>query len=354
MPTSVDELDDLSLESLGRCLVTGGGGYVGSRLVRALASRGLSVRCVDRGYVFSPPENVDQVTADICDRDAMERACADVDSVFHVASVVNTLRLARPSVRKKNFAINVTGTVDLLSLARAAGASRFVYTSSCNVAVDRIVENGNEDTPYAKLPADLYTETKVLAEKAVLASNAEGFFTAALRPGGIYGPEEQTHFPRVAKQLSGPLFVARIGRRRALADNTYIDNLIDAYLMLAHALGEGAAVNGQAYFVNDGEPINYFDFFEPIAKTFGRRVPTARVPRRIMKPVASLLEVAHALGAPYPVITSMEIDKVTASHYFRCERAERDFGWRPRVSMEEAMRRCEPYFQELRKTYKNG
>ena len=337
---------------LGRCLVTGAGGYLGSELVKALARRGLEVRAFDRAYPRGAPAGAEVFTADVRSEDALREACADVDTVFHCASVINTVALARPAVRDEVWSINVGGTEKLLAAARAAGARRFVYTSSVNVVVDRPYAGGDERAPYASGKLDLYTETKAAAEKRVLdadgAPSGDGVLhTAAIRPGGIYGPGEPQHFPRSVREILRGMYVVRIAGGKGWADNVYIDDLVEAHRLAATHLGEGGAANGQAYFINDDEPQSYFDFFGPVAEALGRTPPRLSVPAAPVHAVAFLAELAHYLGGPYPFLTRMELFKLVHHHWFSVDKARRELGWRPRVGHAEGMRRSMDWVREL-------
>lgn len=337
---------------LGRCLVTGGGGYLGSSLARALAERGLPVRVLDLTFPEEPPPGVERVVGDVRDPDVVRRACEGIDTVFHCAAIINTLTLARPSVRRQVFGVNVDGTRHVIDACRAEGVSRLVFTSSISVVVDREPVPGvTEDAPYATTePLDLYTASKIEAERLVLAANDERLATCALRPGGIYGPGERHHFPRIVGEVLGGRFVAKVGPGIAKADNVYIDDLVDAHLRAAERLTVGGPIAGRAYQLGDGHPISYFDFFRPVVEHLGRRFPTAWVPAAPMRALAFLAELLHLLGGPFPFMTRMEVRKLNMDNYSDIERAKADLGWQPRVDPAEGMRRSMRWVDHLAAT----
>ncbi|GEM_PF-294650 len=329
--------------------MTGGAGYLGRMLATHLAELGIPVRVFDRVRPIGLPAGVEARVGDIRDATAVHQACAGVDTVFHAASVIQPLRIASEAVRADVRAINVGGTRNVLDAARATGVARVVYTSSVNVVVDRPYAGGDESAPYADLAGiDLYTETKAEAERLVLAADGDVLATCALRPGGIYGPGEPQHFPRIVREALQGRVVALIDGGRALADNVYIDDLVAAHRMAAEALTEADAKNrGRAYFINDGEPQNYFHFFRPTLDALGIPFPTRTVPAALVEPVTQLGELLHSLGGPRPPLTTMELDKLRHDHFFSIGGAARDFGWRPEVPPAEGHRRCADWVAQL-------
>ena len=277
------------------CLVTGGAGYLGSHLVRALLARGERVHVLDvRPAGIEHPE-LREFVGDLRREDDVRRACEGVGTVFHTASLMTLVGVTRRAERERAHAVNAGGTRNLLHACREAGVARFVYTSSNNVVLDREIEGGDERLPYARRFVDLYSETKALAEQAVLAANAQGgLLTCALRPGGIYGPGEPYVLSRMVDALAKGLLSVKVGSGAARSDNVYIDDLVVAHLLAAKKLVPGSPVAGRAYFIGDGEPINYFEFFGPLYVALGRR-PPERLAAGASAPQPG---VARRMGAP--------------------------------------------------------
>ena len=307
-----------------------------------LTEAGVAVRVFDRERAVGLPEAVEVVVGDIRDPGAVRAACEGVATVFHAAALIAPLRIASDARKDEVRAINVGGTRNVLAAAGEAGVARLVYTSSVNVVVDRPYSGADESVPYARTRGiDLYTETKADAERLVLGADGPALATCALRPGGIYGPGEPQHFPRLVREALRGRVLATIDGGRARADNVYIDDLVAAHRMAAEALADGQSKNrGRAYFISDGQPQNYFHFFRPALDTLGIPFPTRSVPAALVEPVTQLGELLHALGGPVPALTTMELDKLRHDHFFSIEGAERDFGWVPAVSPDEGHRRC--------------
>ena len=329
---------------LGHCLVTGASGYLGRHLVAELLRRGHRVRGFDQAKAAVSHPHYEHVCGDLAAGDALGKACAGIDTIFHTAAVLDFARFASAERRERSYAVNVRGVERLVRAAREAGAARLVHTSSNNVTFDAPVVDGDETLPYAARARDLYTETKILGEQVALAANGHGgLLTCAIRPGGIYGPGEALVFPRVVEECARGLYRVKIGDGRALSDNTYVENLVDGEIEAARHLLPGSPVCGQAYFVTDGRPINYFDFFRPVVEALGFRHPERFLPASALHALMTGWELLHRwlepLGVPRPPLLALEVRKIAISHWSRIDKAGRDFGWRPRVSPEEGIAR---------------
>src|SRR5215204_2437690 len=270
-------MGDATLQTdLGRVLVTGGSGFVGANLVAELLQRGLEVRSFDRAPSPLPERPRLQVIAgDICDKDTVAAAVDGIDTVFHTAAIIDLMggSSVTDEYRQRSFAVNVTGTENLVHAAQTAGVKRFVYTASNSVVMGGLrISGGDESLPYTKRFNDLYTETKVVAEKFVLSQNGvEGLLTCSIRPSGIWGRGDQTMFRKVFESVLAGHVKVLVGGRNVKLDNSYVHNLIHGFILAAQHLVPGGTAPGQAYFINDGEPINMFEFSRPVVEVSGVR-----------------------------------------------------------------------------------
>lgn len=333
-----------------RCLITGGAGFLGRALAAELARLGCEVHTMDVRPNPAAGPGIQHFTGDIRDYDTVRAAAEGCATVFHCAAVMNFLGLARRPVRQGVFDINVGGTGNVIRACRDAGASRLVYTSSHNVCFSRRpVLNGDESQPYATSFLDLYSETKAEAEKLVLAADGTGGLrTAALRPGGIWGPDHDCYmFAKFIDQLGKGKLVATIGGPDSIIDNTHVENLVRAEVLAARGLAERPeTVGGQAYFVMDEEPMNLMEWFRPLIEGLGHRVPTRSVPKAPMYLLGFLAEILHFIGGPRPFMTRLEVHNLTAKFTFRSDKARRDLGYRPAIGNEKGMRECIRFYRE--------
>ena len=352
--------EGLAFEALGRCLVTGGAGYLASHLSRVLLARGLRVRGIDlRRPAFDDPF-YDFQQGDLRDPRILEKACDGVDTIFHTASIVDFAGFVSPKRRRRSVELNVDATRSLLAMAARAGVERFVYTSTSNVLIGRAVEGATGSTPYPDRFADLYSETKAAAEQMVLAANGtpngrSGLQTCALRPGGIYGPNDPFYLPAMLEKCERGLLIARIGDGRALSDNTYLGNLLHGELLAARRLVPGARCAGRAYYVTDGEPLDRMAFFRPFIEAAGHRFPRFALPVAPMLAVAFGWEVLARYGlAPEPLLTRMQVLVLARSHSGSLAEARRDLGYDPLFDWRAARQACLPWSREVVRAMRAG
>ena len=322
-----------------KALVTGGGGFLGSAIVRMLVERGDVVRILARGeYPELEDLGVETMRGDIRDARAVQDACSGQDLVFHVA--------AKPppwGARADYESINIDGTREVLDACREVGVTSLVYTSTPSVvAAEGDVEGLDESLPYASRFLADYPRTKAEAEKLVLAANCEGLRTVALRPHLIWGPGDPHFLPRfVAKARSGQL--RRIGSRDPLVDTVYVDNAARAHVLAADRLLAGAAVHGKAYFISNGEPIGVWTMVDRMLEAAGIPPVRGRGPVWMAASAASVLEAKHRLFglSGEPKITRFLVHEVTRSHWFDIGAARSELGYEPTITLDEGLARLQ-------------
>ncbi|KAJ8383981.1 hypothetical protein AAFF_G00212250 [Aldrovandia affinis] len=329
----------------GRALVTGGAGYLGHRLGRALAARGVSVVLLDLVEPrWDPRDGAVFHRGDVRDYEALFRACEGVDCVFHTASY----GMSGPEqLRKEQVeSVNVGGTQNVISVCLERQVPRLVYTSTVNVVfAGRPIEDGDEETVPC-VPADMqhvdhYSRTKAAAEDLVLTANGLTLTgggclrTCVLRPSGIYGPEERRHLHRVMVNVERRLFSFSFGNHDARLNWVHVDNLVMAHILAADGLTvrKGCVASGQTYFINDGESVNLFEWLTPLFEKLGYSRPLIHLPFSLVYSAAVLMECLHVALAPLvdiPLIfTRNEVRNIAVSHTFKIDKARRDLGFSP-------------------------
>ncbi|KAL4658973.1 putative short-chain dehydrogenase/reductase family 42E member 2 [Arapaima gigas] len=272
---TVSPLHDLSVDrgKVGKVLVTGGAGYLGHRLGKALADAGVSVILLD---IVKPrwdtPDGAVFHQNDIRDYNSLYSVCKGVDCIYHTASY----GMSGPEQLNKGQveSVNVGGTNNVINVCLERRVSRLVYTSTVNVSfVGLPIEDGDEDSaprvPF-ELHVDHYSRTKAIAEQMVLEANGRPLkgggilHTCVLRPSGIYGPEERRHLHRV--NIERRFFSFSFGNREARMNWVHVDNLVMAHVLAAEGLtlSKDYVASGQAYFINDGESVNLFEWLTPL------------------------------------------------------------------------------------------
>lgn len=347
-------MGDASLTTeLGRVLVTGGSGFVGANLVTTLLDRGYRVRSFDRAPSPLPPHpGLDVVEGDITDTTVCAGAIEDIDSVFHTAALIELMGGASvtDAYRRRSFAVNVGGTENLVRAGQAAGVKRFVYTSSNSVVMGgQNIAGGDETLPYTKRFNDLYTETKVVAERFVLSQNGiDGMLTCAIRPSGIWGRGDQTMFRKLFESVIAGHVKVLIGRKSARLDNSYVHNLIHGFILAAEHLVPGGTAPGQAYFINDDDPVNMFEFARPVVEACGQPWPRVRVNGPLVRAAMTGWQRLHfRFGMPAPLLEPLAVERLYLDNFFSIAKATRDLGYRPKFTTEQALSECLPYYVEM-------
>eukprot|EP01033_Poteriospumella_lacustris_P000800 gene800-568_t len=238
------------------------------------------------------------------------------------------------------WAINYEGTKTLVNVCKRLGIRRFIYTSTYNVVFHgQKIENGDESMPYAPDAAhvDEYSKSKTHAERFVLESATNDFVAVAIRPGAIYGEDEMRHIPRIVHLMDLWMYSpAQIGS--AVVDWVHIDNLVQAYEKLTDQLVSQdtqaiAQVNGQAYFINDNDPITNDAFLGPLCRARRRPEPIFTLPIGIMLAMSALFEWLYRQGLPtVQLFTRAEIYKAGQTHYFPPTKAAHHFGYEPTIN----------------------
>ncbi len=320
-----------------KALVTGGGGFLGLAIVRALRARGDAVRTLSRQEHPALRElGAEHVRGDVADAAAVSAVARGCDIVFHVAAKAG---LAGPY--EEYHRANVVGTENVLAACREHGIRRLVHTSSPSVVFNgRDMEGVDESVPYPTHFEAHYPHTKALAEQRVLAANSPTLATAALRPHLIWGPGDNHLLPRlIARAKAGQL--RRIGTRPKRVDTVFIENAAEAHLLAADALAPSSACAGRAYFISNGEPIELWEMVNRMLAVAGLPPVTRSVPVPVAMALAWGLENFALLTGSQrePRLTRFVVREMSTAHWFDISAAKRDFGYVPRVSTEEGLRR---------------
>ncbi len=320
-----------------KALVTGGGGFLGLAIARALRQRGADVRSFSRHEHTALRElGVEQVRGDIGVAVAVSAAAAGCDIVFHVAAKAGVW-----GAYEEYHRANVTGTENVIAACRRHGVRKLVHTSSPSVIFDGCdMEGVDESVPIPSHFEAHYPRTKAAAEKLVLAANSPQLATVALRPHLIWGPGDNHLLPRlIARAKAGQL--RRIGSRQKLVDTIYIENAADAHLLAADALAPGSPCAGKAYFISNGEPVELWEMVNRLLAAAALPPVTRTVPAGLAMFLAACFEMAHTLtrSGREPRLTRFVVREMTTAHWFDISASKRDFGYVPRVSTEEGLRR---------------
>jgi nucleoside-diphosphate-sugar epimerase len=324
-----------------KILVTGGGGFLGSALVKKLIERGYQVSVLNRKR-YSELEKIGaaSITADISDASRVANACAGMDAVFHTAAKAGFW-----GDYNEYYAANVTGTKNIIDGCRKGGVEKLIYTSSPSVAYNaEEALNMDESAPYPAKYLCYYSQTKAEAERMVIAASGKdgGLLTVSLRPHLIWGPGDNHLIPRVIKAAAEKSALKRlkiVGSGLNKVDITYIDNAVEAHLNAFDALAPGAKCAGAVYFISQGEPVVLWDFINRILRGVNIAPLEKKVSFNFAYSAGMFFEALYGLFKikSEPRMTRFLAAQLSKSHYFNISRAKNEIGYKPIVFTEEGL-----------------
>jgi len=331
-----------------RYIITGGGGFVGKALGKALLQRGCAVHSLARGnYPELRQLGIETHLVDISsDPAAWVDILRGADGVFHTAAKVDMW-----GDYDEFFRTNVQGTRNILWACREAGVRNLVFTSSPSVIHDGTDLKGiDESYPYPKHFDAFYPATKAAAEREVLAANdGDSLRTVSLRPHLIWGPNDTNLIPTILERArAGRL--TRIGDGTNLIDLTFIDDCVAAHLAAMDSLERNhSQVFGKVYFISQGEPVSMWGWIDEVLVRNGLPVVSRSIPKALAHGIAVVMEaVARALRCiglrSTPLLTRFLVSEMATHHYFSIEAARRDLGYKPSISIAEALDRTFPAY----------
>jgi UDP-glucose 4-epimerase len=299
-----------------KVLVTGGGGFIGSNLVRALAERGDDVRVLDnfstgnRANLAGLADDVEVVEGELRSYERVHAATRGVEVVFHQGALPSVPRSVQDPLTTG--AVNVEGTLNVLLAARDEGIRRVVFASSSSVYgnSDELprVETQNPD------PISPYGVSKLAAERyCVSFARVYPIETVALRYFNVFGPNQD---PTSQYAAVVPRFVTAIAEERTVTvygdgeqkrDFTFVSNIVEANLLAADADG----VSGRVLNVATGRGTSVNELADAVGAVLGKGVEREYDEERSGDVRDSWADVA---------------------------RAEELLGWQPRVELEAGLR----------------
>ncbi len=324
-----------------RLLVTGATGFTGGHLARTLAARGHDVRALVRTRSLArfaasalPAAGVVPMEGDLLSPEALSRACAGVEVVYHIAATYREAGQPDSAYR----AINVDGTRHLLDAAKAAGARRLVHCSTGGVHGHVAHPPANEDAPFN--PGDVYQDTKLEAE--TLARDygvAQGFEVVVARPIGIHGPGD-TRFLKMFKGLARGRF-PMLGSGTVFYHLTYIDDLVEGFRLC----GEVPGARGRTYLLAGETYTTLNALVALVAEELGVAPPRWHLPVWPVWLAGLGCEMVCVPLRIEPPLYRRRVDFYTKSRAFDITRAKTELGYAPKVDLRTGIQRTIAWYR---------
>ena len=306
-----------------RAFVTGGTGFIGSRVVKRLRDRGDEVVVLARRPEKAAGLDAEVVEGDLGDAGAIRRGVEGCQAVFHIAA---DYRVGMPkSKREQMYDANVSGTERVLDAAADVGVDRVVYVSTVNAFGNT---NGRTvDETYNRDEGDgfvsYYDETKYLAHKLAQERAAQGAPVVIVQPGLVYGPGDHAIVGDLIEQASTGKMPARAFPELGY-NAVFVDDVAEG-IILAHDKGRV----GESYVLG-GEITTQGELIEKAAQIGGEKPPRMTVPPLVLKaliPVGRV--VGPAMGLP-PNFREMISAAHNVTYLARDDKARQELGYRPR------------------------
>jgi nucleoside-diphosphate-sugar epimerase len=302
-----------------KILVTGATGRVGRHIVNALLESGEKVRVLIRDKM-TEFENVETFYGDLLDKEALKKAVDGIDTVFHLAAVVDY-----SAPKEQMYQVNVGGTKNILEVFKG---NKFIYLSTTAVLGKKLKSPADESTPYS--PSNFYGKTKMEAEKFVKANNG-----IVVRSPDVLMPRFTEGYDMVfSKLMEGKMSI--IGDGKNFIDYIYITDLIQA-LLLAMEKGK----KGEIYMVS-GKGVKTQKECLEIASKFLNVEP----PKKYVSAFSALLSSKIRRKKDF---TPEYVEKILRNRTYDITKAKNELGFDPKIDLETSIKlMVENYLERMK------
>ena len=312
--------------------VTGGSGFVGRNLIKKLTSENIKVFALSRS-----PESDQRilkagatpVRGDIHNASVLNTSLAGIDTVFHLAASVDFWKS-----RKQLWHDHVGGTKVLLEAATKNNVPNFVYLSAASVIMNgKPILHGDERTQSDNI-IDGYSQTKLEAEQIVLQANSSTLRTISVRPPFIWGKGDTSALPQIKAAVEkGDLSFINGGTH--LIVTCHVQNVCHASMLAAKS-----KIGGEAFFITDGEKLQFRQFITDILKTQNIEAPDKTVSlgvARAMANVFAFIWTTFGLKSTPPLYPGM-VNTLGLPFIVSDDKAKKLLGYQPIISVKEGLK----------------
>lgn len=311
-----------------KVFVTGGSGFVGRHMIQMLRDHGDEVIALARSERAA--EQVTQLGAravrgDLFDELIMTRPMQGCDMVFHIAGFLDIW-----GKYQAFYQTNVLGTESALAAAQLANVPCFVQVGAAASVFNRHpLSQIDESYPLQQPQFSPYIATKSLAEQRVIAANRPGFRTSVVRPSWIWGKGDHALSQLIRAVKTGQFVWIDQGNYPYMT--THVANVCHgAMLAAAHSPG------GQAYFLSDGDVVNFHQWITSLLATAGVKLGRLSIPHWAAWTVSELIEIVWTVlqRKSTPPITRTMVRLIGQELTFSDRKAQQELGYAPIATRE--------------------
>ena len=320
-------------------LVTGATGFLASHLIPALQQHDHDVRALvlpAEDATWLSERGVAVYRGDVRRPETLDRPMRNADAVVHMAALMATwapMRVHR--------AVHVTGTENVCRAALAADIGRLVHLSSAITYTPTRGAEIKEHFPQEPVH-EPHAVTKAEGDKLVQRMIAhDGLPAVIVRPEAMFGPNDRINFRRLADRLRAGKGII-IGSGRNAVPFVYVTDVVQGLLL---ALEHPRAV-GEAYNITNDLRMTEEEFLRAIAEEVGGKVPRVHVPYRALYSAAVVAEAIATATGRQPLLTRHGVQMFGSHNPLSIEKARRELGYAPRVSLRDGIRLAGSWYRE--------
>jgi len=341
----------------GHCVVTGGSGFVGQRLVEMLVERGAQ-KVVSFDISPAPPNSwdhpkIDYIQGDLRNPADVAAAVAGADCVWHIGAAVGPFH-----PYKLYEEVNFEGTKHVIKACLTAKVPKIVMSSSPSTRFDGTDIDGLSETQLPPLPQKTYLQdyarTKAMGEKAMTEACCDELLTIAVAPHQVYGPRDTLFLPNMLETAgTGKLRIFGEGKNRICF--THVDNYCHGLILAERALYVGSPALGQFYICTDAHTHphseGYCIFWEELDKAivgcgFAPVGQKMHLPVMLMFFLAYVCNIVGFLLRTKLKLTPFTVKLLIMHRWFTYERAEKDLKYKPIIHFKEGWEDTIEWFKQ--------
>ena len=322
-------------------LITGGTGFVGRHLVRALIEKGALVRMLVRktSKIEEFKElGIELVHGDTTKRDSLQGIAKDIDVVYHLAAMGHVSAISKAAYQRF-FDVNVNGTNNLAEECCNNKVDKFIHFSS--TAAMGLIKKPLVDETMPCRPSTPYQKSKYESEKTILTNWKEkGLPAVILRPCMIYGAGGTGEFTKICRLIKKGLF-PKVGRGKNLTPMVYVDDVVQAAILAGER-----GIPGETYLIASDNSFELDRIRDLILKELGIKRIYPCVPTTLSKIGAWGIESLAKTFGFTPIVTYQNIDSTATDRVFNISKAKRQLGYNPKTSLKDGIRKTLNWYLE--------